>query len=242
MLPTPFLDFIPQIYRDSNNQVDVQALATFMDALIDSIQQEIIDFCNTYDVARMPSNILDEVGYYLSADLQELDTDRVKREKVVRAVQGHRRRGSWTLDAKPKIDTIIGGNAQLVKVDLATSNDFIITGSGDLATEPDNLWSVVGGDSAASAYGMPIIGAGNEKFLAGVIRIDIDNDTATSEQLENIRLTLADVVAVYFIVLYGAVVGGEFFPYPENDFDQFQTSDGQLLTDSNNVQFISEVM
>ena len=107
-LPVPFKDFIPRAYWDDPLS---DVLATKADEHLEDWKADICNLSELIDPARIPAMFLDELGYYLNADLLPTDSERTKREKVWGAVEAHKRRGSWTADIKPKIDAIVGGNA-----------------------------------------------------------------------------------------------------------------------------------
>ena len=226
MFPRPFLDFLPRIYRE-NPEAATIALANLVDAYLNETERELLEFCNIHNLARTPSLVLEEIGYQLNADLQPGDSDRLRRQKTSTAVQGHRRRGTWDQDAKPKIDAIVGGDSQLVNVDMSTDDDDIVVVGRRVGEDTaDNFWGVFGvGRVANETFGVASILTGTENNIDGVVWIDIDNTTITQDIVDDIEFALRDVVPAYFVVIYGITIGGVFTPFP------LPTISGPLLTE-----------
>lgn len=222
MFPRPVLDFLPRIYLE-NPEAATIALANLVDAYLNETERELLEFCNIHNLARTPSLVLEEIGYQLNADLQPGDSDRLRRQKTSTAVQGHRRRGTWDQDAKPKIDAIVGGDSQLVNIDIATDDDDIMLAG--LSSDPTTFWGVFGTDGVNLDSGVAQVGSGRENNIDGVVWIDIDNSTITQDIVDDIEFALRDVVPAYFVIVYGITIGGVFTPFP------LPTISGPLLTE-----------
>ena len=207
MLPTPLANFIPKTYR---RDAGLTALADKADTHMAEWKADILRIAALIDPARIPNNLLVEMGTLLAAGIVAEDSDRTKREKISNAIMGHKQRGLWEEDAKPKIDAIAGGNAVLVS--FVGEDDFIIVGDG--LTPLGHFWSVVGGDGIATDYGIRIVGEGTESVLKGLITIDVDNDSLTADEILQLENALADVVPAYYRIVLGYFNGsGDFVTY-----------------------------
>ena len=173
MLPVYIEKFIPKIYR---RDAGLTALADKADTHIADWKADVLKIATLIDPARIPNNLLVEVGELLSAGIGTEDSDRIKREKIANAVPGHKKRGQWVGDVKPKIDAIVGGDAELFPV--VGQDDFILVGDGN--TLSTYFWSILGGDGTATDYGIRLVGEGDENTLKGVILIDTDGPTPVS--------------------------------------------------------------
>ena len=229
MFPQPFLDFIPQFIRDDPT-ADFQPFVDYMDQYLTALISDIRKVDQIYNAAAAMSNVVvDELGYFLAAGLLPIDSDREKREKVQTAVQGHKQRGTWLFDAKPKIDIIAGGDSSIFKQALVTDDDSIVMGGE--ATEPDSYWSVFGTDGIDANGGIFVVGDGTEVILAGNIYVDTDNAFLTQTDVAQLREAFVDLQPVYYQVFFGYVIGGIFFKYVEN-FQNVVTTDGKQVVTS----------
>lgn len=214
MLPLPFESFVPKLIRE-NPTDDSTAMINAVQTYLELIRDEVLELCHLYDPARVPVSILDELGYMLNAGFQATDSERTRREKLAFAIQGHKRRGSWSQDAKPKIDAIVGGDASLFSVALATDDDSIVL--GNQASDPDTYWSVFGTDGVDLNAGIAVIGSGIELVLAGIVYIDVDSSTLTDDDIERLKLELEDIAPAYYRVFLGYVSAGDFVFYPNGE-------------------------
>ena len=230
MLPTPFEKFIPKIYRRDSGLV---AMSDKADTHISDWKADILRIASFIDPARIPNNLLVEVGDMLSAGIGAEDSDRIKREKIVNAVVGHKQRGLWVEDVKPKVDAVAGGDAQLFPV--VGQDDFILVGDGN--TPSTHFWSILGGDGAATDYGIRLVGEGEENVLKGVILIDVDNSLLFAAEVDQIRLTIEDSVPAYYIVKLGYIESGLFIEYIEGQIDVV-TSLGEGIVTSGGVPVV----
>ncbi len=99
-LPTPFKTFIPRIYWED---LKTDVLADKADENIEAWFADVVNLERLHQIARCPANLIDELGYWLNAGLKNLDSDQEKRQKLIGAIDAHKRRGSWTEHAKPLI-------------------------------------------------------------------------------------------------------------------------------------------
>ena len=204
-LPLPTDRYIPKLYpRDSL----LAALTDKMDEHIEAWRDDAASLAWLHQPERCPADLLDELGYWLAAGLDDNDTDRQKREKIAMAVQGHKRRGSWSEDAKAKVDAIAGGDSELWTEE---TEAWWVLADG---TGPSTYnWSAFGFDSSEGFDGIILTGAGDEWVFAGNIRIDVDNAGLTTAQVEELKHELRDVAPAYFRVILGYESAGEFVEY-----------------------------
>ncbi len=212
MLPIPFERFIPKIYRRSSTLI---ALADKADQQIQSLNDEIISVSTFIDPVRIPALVIDEMGFLLNAGFLGSDSIIIRRRKLANAIQGHKNRGTWNDDAKLRVDAFVGGDSQLISADVLTSDDSIVMGG--VATEPDTYWSIFGADGVDLLQGIAVIGGGDEVVLPGVIQIDVDSSTLTTDEVERLKLELEDIAPAYFRVFLGYLSAGVFVPYPNGE-------------------------
>jgi len=159
---------------------------------------------------RIPAAFLDNLGYYLNAGIQPQDSDTEKRQKIVRAVQSHKRRGSFNLDAKPKIDLICGGNSVIIRS--FDKDDWILVGDG--LTPTAYYWTAMGADGIDDDLGISLIGDGMEIEVAGNIYIDVDNNSLSVADQARLELEMQDIVSAYMYIHFGYVnLSGHFIEY-----------------------------
>lgn len=209
-LPIPFLDHVPKLFRD-NPSPDLLALTGKMDGLLEAWGIETKELQHLYDPGRAHAAALAELEFMFQADFKGYETEREKRQKISFAVKGHKSRGLWQEDAKPKIDAIAGGDAQIFRG--FSGDDWILVGDG--LTPAAYYWAALGADGVDDELGIALIGSGDEVEVAGNIYIDVDNDSLTAQEVKNMVQELeADVVPAYIRVILGYVnVVGQFIEY-----------------------------
>lgn len=206
MLPVPFIDYIPQSYtRDSK----LTAFADKHDSIINGISEDILGLNHLMNPLRIPAGLIEHLGFFLNAGLLPFDSESIKRSKVAKAVQSHKRRGSFNLDAKPKIDDLAGGDSQLIKS--VGGDDWILAGDGE--TPSAFYWSALGVDGVDTDLGIALVGGGDEIEIAGNIFIDVDNSSLSSDEQEQLRVTMLDIVPAYYKVHFGYLSAGAFVEY-----------------------------
>jgi len=167
-LPIPFIESILKLHRQ-NTDSGWTALSGKMDSILTEAVEEVLELYSLKVPERIPASLLEELGDYVAAGLKPWDSDTIRRKKIEAAVRGHKRRGSWTDDAKPKIDAISGGDSQIVRS--FDKDDWILCGDG---TEPPAYyWAALGCDGVDFGLGISLIGAGTEMEVAGNIYIDL---------------------------------------------------------------------
>jgi len=204
MLPLPTIDYIPKIFKDRATDETI-ALTDKMDEHIAELFTDVKGIANLLDVNKCPSNYLTYLGYMLNADVQTIDSDRTKRQKIYSAIQTHKRRGSWEFHAKLIVDAITGYNA--VRYVITDSDDWILCGDGIVETATE--WAILGGDGT-SPYGFSLIGDGTEVEVWGNIYIDLHygvyTDVLTADQIQQIVDAISeDIVPAYVRVYLGYV-------------------------------------
>ncbi len=204
-LPIPASEYIPKLYQDDPL---FSVLAAKMDSSIATMCDDIAGLETLHQPERCPSGLLEEFGYWLAAGILSADGDRTKREKIATAVDGHKKRGSWTDDAKPKVDAIAGGDSSIVA---GFRDAWWVLSSGD---DPTNYyWSAFGFESEHAFDGIILTGIGDEGVFPGNIRIDVDNSGLSAAQITQMKLSLADVAPAYMRLILGYVSGGDFIEY-----------------------------
>ena len=207
MLPIPFEKYVPKFYeRDTK----LNAFTDKIDEILGYLKDETIDLNTLIDPMRIPAALLVNLGYYLNAGIISTDSETVRRIKVATAVQGHKRRGSFNLDAKPKIDAIAGGDSQIFRS--FDKDDWILVGDG--TTPSAYYWAALGADGIDDGLGISLIGSGYEVEVAGNIYIDVDNAALTAGEQEQLRVSMLDIVPAYMYVHFGYIDGtGAFIQY-----------------------------
>lgn len=227
MLPIPFVNYIPSFF---NRDAKLIALSDKIDSNLEEWKSDILELNTIIDPAKIDSQLLNDMGDYLSAGILARDSDRTKREKISNAIQSHKFRGTWAFDIKPTIDAIVGGDA-ILYTGLEDSSDGILLGQE--ATDPDMYWGTIGIDGIDGDLGFDIIGDFTEIEIAGIFEIDVgSSDTTTYTKVTSdgftkvtsdaktkvsftlnvpdLILALEDKIPIYFRVYLGYIQGGEF--------------------------------
>lgn len=175
MLPIPFLNFIPKAYRD-RAQAETIALCDKADDHIVEWRDDIINVVHLLDADRCPAIHLSKLGHLLNADCKQEDSETTKRQKIYRAIQAHKARGSWVYHAKIVIDAITGYSAELLRP--ADEGDWILVDDG-IVLDPASYWAVMGIDATID-MGLSIIGDFTEIEVSGNIYIDCHDGVHTA--------------------------------------------------------------
>ncbi|GAG18702.1 unnamed protein product, partial [marine sediment metagenome] len=136
----------------------------------------------------------------LSARLRNYDSERTKRVKISTAIDRIKKRSLWTDSVKVIVDTIAGGDSQIVTI--GDSAQWVIGGDGFVIPTAE-YWTSIGGDGIDDELGIDIQGEGNELELAGVVYIDTDNDSLTADEIAQMVLEVAEETPAYFIIFLG---------------------------------------
>ena len=206
MLPESFESFIPKFYtRDAK----LTAFADKMDSIIADLKSDTLGLNDLITPEKIPADLIVELGYLLNAGINEQDDERTRRQKVQGAVDGHKQRGSFSLDAKPKIDNIAGGNSVIITG--TNEDDAIIPGDG--LTPAAAYWSAIGADGIDDELGFVILTDGTEIYIAGNVYIDVDNAALGAADQAELELEMQDIVPAYYFVHFGHIVAGDFVEY-----------------------------
>jgi len=197
-------DLIPVFF---SKDAKLNAFSDKFQSIIDDIQDDILGLNTLLDPFKINSSFLTVLGNYLNAGINSSDDEHTKRIKIATAVQGHKIRGSWNFDAKPKIDAIAGGDAKLL-TSIGTG-EWIFVGDGE--TPASYYLATLGGDGIDDELGLFLLGAGDEIEISGNVYIDVDNVILTALEQENIRLSMLDIVPAYYIVHFGYLDGAGIF-------------------------------
>lgn len=215
MLPLPFEKYVPTILKN-NITVKGQALIDKVDTLLEVIKDEILEMYYFKDPVRTPNSFLEELGFWLNANLLNTDSDFNKRSKVKGAVRGHKNRGSWEDDAKIRIDSITSLDSAIFRA--VDTDDWILGGDG-IVIDSSYYWATMGADGLDLDLGLALIGAGDEVEVAGNIYIDLHEGVFTAvltvDQITQIVTEIEDdVVPGYFRVHLGYInTTGQFIVY-----------------------------
>lgn len=170
MLPLPFIDYIPQQLRQNIN-AQGQAFVDKIEELLTDISEEVLALYWLKLPERCPAKFLDELGFWLSAELNNFDTERDKRKKIYQAIEIHKRQNSWTQDLKIKCDNITGYSAQIIKA-LGTTGKWVLIGDG--TTPSTYKWASLGADDGTDPdLGLALIGDSADIEQRGNIFINL---------------------------------------------------------------------
>jgi hypothetical protein len=206
MIPEDVEKYIPVFYERDEK---LNAFISKFNSINNDSKEETLGLNDLCDPVKIPYDLISELGYLLNAGIKEYDPEANRRDKVAKAVQGHKRRGSFNLDAKPKIDLIAGGDSQIFRA--VDSDDWILV--GDASTPSTSYWATMGSDGIDLNLGLSLIGEGNEVEVAGNIYIDVDNSSLTAQEQEQLRNDMLDIVPDYMYVHFGYISGTQFVEY-----------------------------
>ena len=211
MLPVPFKNFVPELYK-KNVDLDqsAKALCDFLDLFLTELKNDILNLYNLKVPSRCPSWLLDEFGAFFAAGIIGGDSERTKRQKISSAITRHKNRGSWANDAKLMIDSICGGDSFLIR-DYFFSQWILW---GHETSDDTDYTSVFGKDGIDGNLGIDLVDNSEDFFeTMGVVWIDVDNDSLTSEQVNYLVANLKDIVPCYFRVFLGTLIDNVYEVY-----------------------------
>jgi len=212
MIPVPSIEAVPSEIREG-----AVPLTGKLDFQFDGWLDEAFGVEALKDPARMPSQCLEEAGYQLSAGFRPGDSDRVKRAKLVSAVESNLVRGLWLASIKPTVEARSGSTASLVNQ--IGSDDFVLAGTVDESTY---TWSVLGGIEAGEAFGIRLAsgapdGIDIESIIRGVFLIDTGNSAMADAEVAALVEDLLDLIPAYYKAYLGYVAAGVFVPYASGE-------------------------
>lgn len=129
--------YIPKFY---NRDKKLRCFTDIHDKYVEEVKQELLFFKYIYDPVRTP--YIDDLAAYIEADVFPFDSERTKRFKTENAIKGHKTRSLWKDDVKLKIDSIAGGDSQIINSQQEGASDWIMFGSEK--RDPSNYWGTMG--------------------------------------------------------------------------------------------------
>lgn len=217
MLPIPFNENIPLLLKKALSVDDSgQALADFWDEKYLALKNEILNMQYFKLPERCPSGFLDTLGDMLAASIQQGDSDFTKRFKILKAIETHKLRSTWTADAKNRIDAITGLSAVIWSQQDNDDAVWLAQESSDL----DFYWMTWQDNSGTDDdLGIWWVGDFTEYVIAGNIYINchegINVSTLTAAQIAQIVSNLEmDVAPAYMAIYLGYINAvGQFIVY-----------------------------
>lgn len=207
MIPVDIDLYIPKFYKRDDKLI---AFTSKLNSILTDLKNNTLGLNTFIDPMRIPAALIKELGFLLNADIKDQDSELERRTKVVNAVAAHKRRGSFNLDAKPKIDLICGGDSEIIRS--FDQDDWILVGDG--LTPSAYYWAAMGTDGIDDDLGISLIGEGTEIEIWGNIYIDVDNSTLSAADQDKLELEMQDIVPAYFYTHFGYVNGtGQFIEY-----------------------------
>ncbi len=207
MIPDNIDDYIPRFYK---RDTKLNAYTSKFDSILEDLKNDTLGLNDLIDPMKIPAALISELGFLLNAGIQDQDSETDRRVKVATAVAAHKRRGSFNLDAKPKIDLICGGDSVIIRS--FDKDDWILTGDG--LTPSAYYWGAMGTDGIDDDLGISLIGEGTEIEVAGNIYIDVDNSSLSAADQTRLELEMQDIVPAYMYVHFGYVnISGQFIEY-----------------------------
>jgi hypothetical protein len=202
MLPYPSINFFPKLFA---NDVNAIALAAKIDSYILVMKNDVIRIPRLYRADQANSLYLNELGYWLNANIKEFDSEEIKRKKIYNAIATHKVRGTWIYDCKIRIDNITGYNSSLFN--LIGTSDWILCGDGISEIE---YYATGGVDGIDDELGLDLIGDDTEVVIPGNVYIDchlgIFTPVLTATQISEIVIEIQDdVVPAYYRVQLGYI-------------------------------------
>ena len=209
MLPIPIREFVPKLLKDSiDSDPRATAFINKIDELLGDWRDELIELQYLKLPERCPAKLLNELGYMVAANLLASDTEAEKRQKIASAVQRNTNIGTWVNDAKIIVDLICGGDSSIVTG--YYTGDWIMWGKE--STDPDDYTGTMGIDGIDDDLGLDLFGDYTETGIAGIIWIDVDNDSLTAGEIQSLVDSLESGVApAYFRVILGYIDSGTGF-------------------------------
>jgi len=113
MIPLPFIRQIPKIFQ---SDYFAQKIANKADIHLNDWKKDVLDLNKIYRSDEMNSILLDELGYFLNANLLNVDSELDKRKKIQKTIYVHKNRCLWKNDVKIRIDRIAGYDSQIYSV------------------------------------------------------------------------------------------------------------------------------
>jgi hypothetical protein len=216
---TPTAQRIPYLYQ-VNPDAGWSALSAKLDALWDEWEDDALKMMWIAEPEKCPAVLLAELDFLMEAGVMPGDTDRQARQKIVYAIEGHKKRGLWTDDIKTKIDIITGYSAAIFRS--VDSDDFIEL--AQQATDPASYyWATEqpkdGSDDSLGCWEVNL-DTPVSYVISGYVSIDLHPGTVTAvlpeATIDLIHDMLVDsFVPAYMVVRLGYVnAAGQYVIYP----------------------------
>lgn len=187
MFPIPFKMHVPKIFQDTlNDDLRAVAFTDKIDSILEDMRDDIINIQYLKNPERCPAKFLDELGYTFAAGLLATDSELQKRIKIYNAIQRNTNIGTWENDAKIIVDLIAGGDSSIVTG--YYTGDWIMWGKE--STDPDDYTGTMGIDGIDGDLGLDLFGAMDECGIAGIVWVDVDNDSLTTDQVNQLIINL----------------------------------------------------
>jgi hypothetical protein len=202
MLPIPLRNYLPKplVEAIDNGDAGGIALVNKLESLIEEWGNDALELYYIKVPDRCPANVLNFMGEYLAADINEFDTETEKRKKISNAIATHKQRTLFDDDVKPKIDAITGASSSIWG-NIFSDDSFFV---GGVSWVPSGCyWSTFAIDGIDNDLGDSLIGGYDEAELSGVVYIDLGTSTATADEINKIIITLQDSVPAYYKVFIG---------------------------------------
>jgi hypothetical protein len=206
-LPIPSIAYIPSLEG-------AEPLCAKLDEQFSGWYQDTARLEWIRDPARCPAELLDEVGYMLSADIVKGDSERVKRVKIATAIDHGKSRGTWPR-VKELIDAWTGTDCRIFHAE--DGDDWVLVGA---AISGGAYWSILGGEHPGEKYGIRLFSGTSADGVTliggkGYIYIDLNSSEIAEDIIQGIRETLITMVPAYFRVFLGYIENDEFIGYGE---------------------------
>lgn len=194
MLPIPFLNYIPKLFKKSQGAI---TLANKVDQILNSIKSDVLGMKRSIrpDEARL--DIVKELGTLLRAGIQSKDSESVIRSKVANAISLHKKRGQFVSDIKPIIDAITGYSCAIYVPSTSAERVFV----GDTPQEV-SYWASMGANNLDTNLGQDILSSGDSEYDKGNFYINLHPGTTTPVLSLTVLLDIIDTLTSYIKLAY----------------------------------------
>lgn len=212
-LPTPFLNYIPKLFRQDSKAV---AFASRMDIILGQWKADMLKFRRLYRFDECDSLFLNEIAFLLNVTFLNQDSDSTRRLKLKNAIPNQQHRGTWTYSVKPQLDAITGLNAVIMSPLFRSGEWYLMSTDTSL---PEPLTASLGTNGVTSGLGLDLSGSGDETNIPGNIYINahlgVNTAVLTATQIAQIIVAfVVDIVPAYYQIFIGYIdVNGNFNLY-----------------------------
>lgn len=163
MLPIPFINYIPKLFKNDTKAV---ALANKIDIDLKAWKKDTLDIARLIRADECPVDYLNELNFILSAGFKSYDSEPLKRQKIITAIENHKKRTLWINDIKTKIDAITGYSAVIMSYKDASQDDWIEMAGDEEAWFQNGSYCIESADNT-SRFAFIELGRGDEVYVAG---------------------------------------------------------------------------